>query len=75
MNNIPIIDKRRLQAEVIGPVFAEMSTQLGQKKAEDILRIAIQNAAIAEGQHFAATHSSPDQSPVSYTHLTLPTKA
>ena len=64
MDNIPIIDKRRLQAEVMGPVFDEMSAQLGQKKAEDILRVAIQNAAIAEGQHFAVTHSSPEQSPL-----------
>ncbi len=55
MDNIPIITKRRLQAEVIGPVFDEMSAQLGQQKAEDILRVAIQKAAIAEGQHFAAT--------------------
>ena len=64
MDNIPIILKRRLQAEVMGPVFDEMSAQLGQQKAEDILRVAIQNAAIAEGQHLAATHSSPDQSPL-----------
>ena len=47
MDNIPIIFKRRLQAEVMGPVFDEMSAQLGQTKAEDILRVAIQNAAIA----------------------------
>ena len=60
MDNIPIIFKRRLQAEVMGPVFDEMSAQLGQQQAEDILRVAIQNAAIAEGEHFAATHSSPD---------------
>ena len=29
MDNIPIIVKRRLQAEVMGPVFDEMSAQLG----------------------------------------------
>ena len=52
MDNIPIIFKRRLQAEVMGPVFDEMSAQLGQQKAEDILRVAIQNAAIAEVEHF-----------------------
>ena len=56
MNNIPIIDKRRLQAEVMGPVFDELSAQLGQQKAEDILRVAIQNAAIAEGQHLSLIH-------------------
>ena len=64
MNDIPIIDKRRLQAEVMGPVFDEMSAQLGREKAEDILRVAIQNAAIAEGQLFAVSQSSPDQSPL-----------
>ena len=64
MDNIPIIDKRRLQAEVMGPVFDEMSAQLGQTTAAGLLRVARQSAAVAAGQHFAVTHSSTDQSPL-----------
>lgn len=64
MEDIPIIVKRRLQAEVIGPVFDEMVTQLGRQQAEDILGSAIRNAAIAEGRHYASTMASPDHSPM-----------
>ena len=46
--------KRRLQAEVIGPIFAEMVAQVGEEKAASILDAAIRKAAIAEGKAFAA---------------------
>ncbi|SVC25168.1 uncharacterized protein METZ01_LOCUS278022 [marine metagenome] len=64
MNNIPIIDKRRLQAEVVGPLFKEMVDQLGQHKAERILESAIQKAAIDEGRRFATQVASSNQSPL-----------
>ena len=64
MNNIPIIIKRRLQAEVVGPLFKEMVDQLGQHKAERILESAIQKAAIDEGRRFATQVASSNQSPL-----------
>ena len=54
MSEIPTLTKRRLQAEVIGPIHAEMVEQLGAEKANAILDSAIRKAAIAEGNYFAA---------------------
>ena len=54
MAEIPTLTKRRLQAEVIGPIHAEMVAQLGEEKANAILDAAIRKAAIAEGRYFAA---------------------
>jgi L-2-amino-thiazoline-4-carboxylic acid hydrolase len=53
-NEIPTLTKRKLQAQVIGPIHAEMVSQLGEKKADEILDSAIRKAAIAEGKSFAA---------------------
>ncbi|WP_372421731.1 L-2-amino-thiazoline-4-carboxylic acid hydrolase [Salinarimonas chemoclinalis] len=50
---IPVLVKRRLQAEVIGPIFAEMVAALGEEQASAILDSAIRKAAIAEGRRFA----------------------
>jgi len=50
---LPTLTKRRLQAQVIGPIFAEMVAQLGEEKATQILDAAIRKAAIAEGKEFA----------------------
>jgi hypothetical protein len=53
MNDLPTLTKRRLQAEVIGPIYAEMAAELGEEKAARILDRAIRKAAIAEGRVFA----------------------
>jgi hypothetical protein len=51
---LPVLLKRRLQAEVIGPIHAEMVAELGAERADAILDSAIKKAAIAEGKSFAA---------------------
>lgn len=53
MSELPTLTKRRLQAQVIGPIFAEMAAEFGEEKAAQILDRAIRKAAIAEGQEFA----------------------
>ena len=55
---IPVLLKRQLQAEVIGPIFHEMAAEFGEAKAAAILDTAIRKAAIAEGKAFAA--KAPD---------------
>jgi hypothetical protein len=50
---IPVLTKRRLQAQVIGPIYVEMVEQVGEEKASAILDSAIRKAAIAEGREFA----------------------
>ena len=58
MSELPTLTKRKLQAQVIGPIYAEMVEQLGELRAADILDSAIKKAAIAEGKSFAA--KAPD---------------
>jgi hypothetical protein len=53
MAEIPTLTKRRLQAQVVGPIFAEMVAELGEERASAILDRAIRKAAIAEGKSFA----------------------
>ena len=53
MTELPVLLKRRLQAQVIGPIHAEMVAQLGLEKANAILDAAVRKAAIAEGREFA----------------------
>ena len=53
MPEIPVLTKRQLQAQVIGPIYAEMVAQIGEEKASAILDSAIRKAAIAEGKEFA----------------------
>jgi L-2-amino-thiazoline-4-carboxylic acid hydrolase len=53
LTEIPILTKRKLQAQVIGPIYAEMVEQVGEAKASSILDMAIRKAAIAEGKEFA----------------------
>ena len=54
MTDLPTLTKRRLQAQVIGPIFAEMVAEIGEEKAAAILDRAIRKAAIAEGREFAS---------------------
>jgi len=51
---LPTLARRRIQAEVIGPIYAEMVAAVGKEKAQAILDAAIRKAAVAEGRHFAA---------------------
>jgi L-2-amino-thiazoline-4-carboxylic acid hydrolase len=60
-DEIPTLVKRKLQAEVIGPIYAEMVAEMGEDKASSILDAAIRKAAIAEGAAFAA--KLPDGKP------------
>ncbi|SDF09024.1 MULTISPECIES: L-2-amino-thiazoline-4-carboxylic acid hydrolase [Thalassobaculum] len=53
-DRLPILEQRRIEAEVIKPIYEEMVAQLGKAQAQDILDSAIRKAAIAQGQSFAA---------------------
>ena len=51
-NSIPILEKRKLQAEVAKSIFDEMKKEFGDKKAREILKNAIIKNAIGEGIKF-----------------------
>ncbi len=53
MTTLPTLTRRRLQAEVIGPIFEEMVREFGREAAEGVLDRAIRRAAVAEGRRFA----------------------
>jgi hypothetical protein len=63
MSDIPTLTKRRLQAQVIGPIYAEMVAEIGEERASAILDAAIRKAAIAEGKEFAKR--APGRAPCS----------
>jgi len=58
VHDIPILSRRRLQAEVIQPIYDEMVKRLGEDEAQSILDTAIRQAAIAEGANLAS--QAPD---------------
>jgi type II secretory ATPase GspE/PulE/Tfp pilus assembly ATPase PilB-like protein len=51
---IPTLTKRRLQAQVVGAIYAEMVAQIGQDQARAILDAAIRKAAVANGMNTLA---------------------
>ena len=58
MAELPTLTKRKLQAEVIGPIYREMAAELGEEKAKAILDRAIRKAAIAEGKRLAGSEET-----------------
>jgi hypothetical protein len=54
MPNLPMIERRRIEAEVLKPVYEELVKRLGEAAAEEILTAAIRQAAIAQGRSYAA---------------------
>ena len=54
-NNISILEKRKLQAEVAKSIFEEMKIELGEDKAKKILKNAIIKNAIDEGKSLEKT--------------------
>ena len=60
MMQIPVLEKRSLQAQVIKPIWEELVARLGPEQARDILDQAIRKAAIEEGQARAAASPGGD---------------
>ena len=51
--DLPILEQRRIEANIIKPIYEEMAAQLGPEKAKDILGSAIVKNAIAQGKAYA----------------------
>ncbi|MFT5390070.1 MAG: hypothetical protein ACI8PT_000253 [Gammaproteobacteria bacterium] len=54
MSDLPIIELRRIEANIVKPIFEELVTELGNERAEAILDRAIRNDAIAQAQSLAS---------------------
>ena len=57
MPEIPVLTKRKLQAQVIGPIYAEMVEQIGEEKASSILDQAIRASGGGRGAMIHVTLS------------------
>lgn len=69
MMQIPVLEKRRLQAQVIKPIWEELVARLGHEQARDILDKAIRQAAIEEGRALAAASPGGDTSMPAFIRL------
>jgi len=53
MSDLPILELRRIEANVIRPIYEEMVERLGREQAQEILGAAIEKAAIEQGESLA----------------------
>ena len=53
MSDIPILELRRIEANIIKPIYEEMAREIGHEKADEILGAAIEKAAIEQGKSMA----------------------
>ena len=51
--DLPMLDQRRIEANILKPVYREMVEQLGEEKAQEILGAAIIRDSISQGQAYA----------------------
>lgn len=54
INEIGILTRRRIEAEIIKPIYDIMKEELGQPKAQEIIERAINAAAIQAGKEMAS---------------------
>lgn len=47
---LPIIERRRIEAEIVGHLYRELVERMGEEVARDIIDGAIRKAAIAHGE-------------------------
>ena len=60
MTDLPIIEQRRIEANVIKPLYEEMVAEVGKPAAQKIIGNAIRKAAIAQARTFA-DRDGPDR--------------
>lgn len=56
--NMGILEKRRIEAAIIKPIYEVMKRELGQEKAQSIIAEAIKQDAIRQGKTMAANTRS-----------------
>jgi len=62
-SDLPILEQRRIEANLVKPIYEEMSAALGEAKAQEILGEAIKKHAIAQGQAYADAARAEGQEP------------
>lgn len=57
--DLPILEQRRIEANIIKPIFEEMVLAVGEEKAKEILGTAIKKNAIEQGRAYAEGQGKP----------------
>ena len=52
-SDLPILEQRRIEANIIKPIFETLKSELGENRAKQILSAAITKDALAQGQAYA----------------------
>ena len=56
---LPILEQRRIEANIIKPIFEELKSELGEVRAKRLLTAAITKDAMAQGQAYAEEQDGP----------------
>ena len=59
-DELPILEIRRIEANIIKPIYEEMVIELGEEKARQILTTAIKKDAVRQGTELAASTDLPN---------------
>lgn len=59
LNRLPILERRRIQAELAVPIYEELKAELGADRARRLIARAVRRAATEEGRRFAEEHGGP----------------
>ena len=62
-SDLPILDQRRIEANLVKPIYEEMAAALGEAKAQEILGTAIKKHAIAQGAAYAEADRAAGKEP------------
>jgi hypothetical protein len=68
---LPILEQRRIEANIIKPIYAEMKAEFGAETAQRIIGKAVVGSAIAAGQAYAAAQTD-GRTDLSRFHTLLP---
>ena len=60
MDDLPILQVRRIEANIIKPIYEEMVAELGEERAREILTTAINKDAVRQGAELAASTDQPN---------------
>ena len=55
--NLPYLDRVKIQAEILVPLFHRLTAELGEARACELIRAAVREYATAFGRNLAAEHA------------------
>ncbi|MBM9595981.1 L-2-amino-thiazoline-4-carboxylic acid hydrolase [Roseitranquillus sediminis] len=59
MDDMPILERRRIEAQILGQVYDTLRERSGEKEAQAVIGEAVSNAAVAHGRELAERLGRP----------------